>query len=141
VFGAKVKLPAVTENLPTIIAFVSECARKEGFGEDRISEVALAVEEAVVNICLHAYAEWPGEIVITCAHDHDAERLMIEIVDTGKAFDILSARDPDLTEDLDAREIGGLGVFLVRTLTDDLRYSRSANENRLQLFFDRAKGK
>ncbi len=138
-FGANVKLPAVTENLPTIIDFVSEFARKEGFGEDRTSEVGLAVEEAVINICLHAYDQETGEIGITCAHDRDADRLMIEIVDTGKAFDILSAGDPDLTEDLDAREIGGLGVFLIRKLTDDLCYYRSGKENRLQLFFDRAR--
>jgi serine/threonine-protein kinase RsbW len=137
--GATMKLPAVSENLPTIIAFVSECARNEGFDEGRISEVVLAVEEAVVNICLHAYAEWPGEIAITCAHDHDAGRLGIEITDTGKAFDVLSVAAPELVEDLDDRKIGGLGVFLIRKLTDDLRYYRSGNENRLQLFFDRAR--
>jgi serine/threonine-protein kinase RsbW len=139
VFGENVKLPAVTENVPSIIAFVSERARKEGFDDDRISEVALVVEEAVVNVCVHAYERETGEIAITCAYDHAADRLMIEIVDTGKDFDILTARDPDLSDDLDARKVGGLGVFLIRKLTDDLRHYRSADENRLQLFFGRTK--
>ncbi len=133
------KLPAVAENLPPIIAFVSKCARKRGFDEDRISEVELAVEEAVTNICLHAYDQIPGEIEITCMQDNDADRIIIEIIDTGNPFNILAAPDPDLAADLDGRAIGGLGVLFVRKFADDLRYSRSANENRLQLFFDRNK--
>jgi serine/threonine-protein kinase RsbW len=141
VFGENVKLPAVIKHLPTIMAFVSESARKEGFDDHRVSEVALAVEEAVVNVCLHAYEQETGEIAVTCAYDHATERLKIEIVDTGKDFDILAAGDPNLSEDLDARKIGGLGVFLIRKLTDDLRHYRSADENRLQLFFDRRKEK
>jgi serine/threonine-protein kinase RsbW len=130
-----IKLPAEIDNLRTFVSFVSECARKHGFGPERVSDLELAVEEAVTNVCLYAYNKAYGEVEVSCFQDGDSDRLVIEITDSGKAFDMLSAPPPDFTPDLDDRDIGGLGIFLIRKLADELHYVRRADQNLLRLIF------
>lgn len=134
-----IKLPAEIGNLRTFVSFVSDFARKHGFSQERISDLELAVEEAVTNVCLYAYDEEPGDIEISCFNEGDSDRLITEIKDWGKAFDALSAPPPDLTSGLEDRDIGGLGVFLIRKMAEDVHYSRHAGQNILRLTFHRAK--
>lgn len=131
----RIKLPAEINNLRTFVSFVSECARKHGFGRERVSDLELAVEEAVTNVCLYAYNKEYGEVEVSCFQDGDSDRLVIEITDSGKAFDALSAPPPDITSDLEHRNIGGLGIFLVRKLADESHYLRRADQNLLRLIF------
>jgi anti-sigma regulatory factor (Ser/Thr protein kinase) len=59
--------------------------------------------------------------------------LIIEIIDSGLPFNPLSKDDPDLLLDLDERKIGGYGVFLIKTLIDEVTYQRENNQNILTL--------
>ena len=86
------------------------CAAYHGIEPSRAEGLSLAFEEVFVNICRHAYPEDAGEATLTC--QADAERFIIEIADSGPPFDPSSLPDPDLTGDLDARPLGGLGWFL-----------------------------
>jgi len=128
-------LPAEIDNLRTFVSFVSDCARKQGFSRERVSDVELAVEEAVTNVCLYAYDRERGEVEISCLQGGDSHSLVIEIRDWGKAFDALSAPLPDLTSGLEDRDIGGLGVFLIRKMADEANYFRQAGQNLLRLIF------
>jgi serine/threonine-protein kinase RsbW len=124
-----IKFPAKIEYLENILRFVRSCARNEGFSKKRISNIELALEEALANICHHAYtAGTCGDMEIQCRTD-DSKRLIIDIIDTGKPFNMLSVSEPDLTGDVANRDLGGLGVLLIRRMVDDIHYSRRDNKN------------
>lgn len=127
-----IKLPAKIENLESVIRFVRGCAAEVGFSHERILNIELAVEEALANICHHAYQEAAGEMEIICRTD-DYRRFVIDIVDAGKPFNILTVAEPDLTADITRREVGGLGVLLIRRMADDIHYSRKNDKNILTL--------
>ncbi len=134
VIPASITLPAKLESLYTLMDFVSSCAREQGFADERISEIELAMEEVLVNIFNYAYKEsgLDGNVKITC-RSADARSLVIEIVDSGVPFDILSVHEPDLTAEIDQRPIGGLGIFFVKRFMDDIKYRREAEKNILTL--------
>ena len=126
---ANIKYPAKIEYLENILRFVRGCARDEGFSKGRISNIELALEEALANICRHAYtAGTCGDMEIQCRTD-DNNRLIIDIIDTGKPFNMLYVSEPDLTDDISKRDLGGLGVLLIRRMVDDIHYCRRDNKN------------
>lgn len=133
-----IKLPARVENLKTLIKSVSRCAKTQGFDQKRHSEIELATEEALVNICNYSYPEKPGDVEINCKIDNS--RFIIEVIDSGIPFDVTSLSDPDLPADIDERKIGGLGVFLMKKMTDEVRYRRENDLNILSLIIKKGKG-
>ncbi len=122
------KLPATIEHLKKLVEFISGCAREKGFTDKRIREIELATEEALVNIFSYAYPEKAGNVEVTCDLDVN-DRLKVEILDSGVLFNPLSLSDPDLTTDVANRKIGGLGVFLIRKIVDDIQYRRDDDRN------------
>jgi anti-sigma regulatory factor (Ser/Thr protein kinase) len=118
---------------------VSHCARGQDFDQKKIQKIELAVEEALVNIFNYAYPDGPGEVEVNCRADHD--HFLIEIVDSGIPFDMTSLPDPDLAANVDDREIGGLGIFLIKKMADEVKYGREAGRNILSLAIKKKKGK
>ncbi|MYE11019.1 MAG: ATP-binding protein [Gammaproteobacteria bacterium] len=98
---------------------------------DVVFQIGLVVEELGINVVNYAYedgAEHEFSISVTS----DDGSLTLEIVDGGQAFDPLEdAPEPDLDASLEDRPIGGLGVYLVRTIMDELSYRREDGHNRL----------
>jgi serine/threonine-protein kinase RsbW len=134
------RLPAKPASLREILSFVKLAAQSRSFVNRRILEIELAVEEAVTNVCTYAYNEDQNlkYIEITCSWDEEREWLVIEIGDSGQEFDPQNLETPDLSSDLGDRKIGGLGIFLIRKLCDDIQYIRTDGENHLRLFFKRS---
>jgi serine/threonine-protein kinase RsbW len=129
---SSIQLPAKIENMELLVQFISDIARKLGFSGKRIKEIELATEEALVNIINYAYPDHSGDIKVTCTQD-TSKAFVIKIEDTGIAFDISSLKDPDISAGISDREIGGLGVFLIRKLMDKIRYHRKNKKNILEL--------
>lgn len=127
-----IKLPARLEYLQTFVDFVSSCAGEQGFSQKRINEIELATEEALVNIFNYAYKEREGEVEIICKLDKN-NNFILEIVDSGFPFNVLSVEDPDITADISERQIGGLGVLLMKKLTDSVQYRYEGDKNILSL--------
>ena len=100
--------------------WVREQARAEGLDEDAVGDVALAVTEAVSNIVRHAYdGRTSGRIEATLAVDDTA--LTLHLRDYGRKFDPATYQTPDL----DTPAEGGYGIFLIRTVMDEVRYDTS----------------
>lgn len=139
---ATITLPANLDSLYKSMDFVSSCAREEGFSSERVSEIELALEEILVNIFNYAYKEsgLDGTVEITCKLAN-TKSFVIEITDSGIPFNILSVREPDTTAQIDERPIGGLGVFFVKQLMDDIQYRREAEKNILTLVVLKADNK
>jgi anti-sigma regulatory factor (Ser/Thr protein kinase) len=125
------KLPARLDSLHRIIHMVSGCTKEQHFSEQRISETEIAVEEALVNIFKYSYAEKNGNVEVICKLDDG--NFIIEIIDSGIPFNILTAKEPDITSGISERSIGGLGIFLIRKLMDDVLYRREGDRNILTL--------
>ena len=122
---------ASMDTIPDIVGFVSETASAMGVHPKRVMHLELAVEEAAVNICSYAYEIPPGEVTIRISRETEVVR--IELVDTGVPFDPLAADAPDIRSELENREVGGLGIFLIRRMLDEVHYSRSGDRNILSL--------
>jgi anti-sigma regulatory factor (Ser/Thr protein kinase) len=133
---AQIQRLAVSENLDALIEFVSERAEKSGFPPERVREVELVVEESLVNILTYAYPNTVGDVQIRCESDENS--LVFAIEDHGVPFDPLSIPVPDLLAEVAVRQVGGLGVFFVRHLTDRVEYRRKGDANVLLLSFDKA---
>ena len=131
---ATIVLPAKLESLYDFMGFVSSRAREQGFSNERIGEIELALEEILVNISKYAYKDsgLDGEIEITCKIA-DEENFIIEITNSGMPFDIFSSREPDIDADIYKRQICGLGIFFVKRLMDDVQYRREEGKNKLTL--------
>jgi anti-sigma regulatory factor (Ser/Thr protein kinase) len=130
-----IKLPAKLENLGSWMEAVSECAKEQGFDQKKIGKIELALEEALVNICKYSYPEEPGNAEVSCKQDN--RRFIIEIVDSGIPFDMTSLPAPDVTSSIEKRKIGGLGIFLIKKMVDEVRYRREGNFNILKLTIKR----
>jgi anti-sigma regulatory factor (Ser/Thr protein kinase) len=129
---SKIRLQAKIENLERLMQFVLACAKRQGFTQKRIQAIELATEEALVNIFTYAYPEHTGEVEVRCKMDDDT-RFILEILDTGIPFNIHSISEPDLTENISNRKIGGLGIFLMRKMVDEVQYRRDEENNILTL--------
>jgi serine/threonine-protein kinase RsbW len=121
--------PARFEFLDEIRDLVAEVAREGGFSEKEVYSLQLAADEAASNIIEHAYAGvLNASLDVTC--ELAGNELIITMHDTGKPFDPSKVKHPNLKADLSERQIGGLGLYLMRKLMDDVQYeanSRTGN--------------
>jgi serine/threonine-protein kinase RsbW len=116
-----IRFAAKFEFLDEIREFVGEIARKGGFGEKDVYNIQLATDEAASNIIEHAYEGIAGGVLdLSCGMEADAIKIIL--IDYGLPFDPSQIPLPDLKADLSDRKIGGLGIFLMRKLMDDVRY-------------------
>ena len=121
---------------------ISEIARLNGFIEDIAEEFSLTpdivfnlnlvLEEAVANIINYAYPKEDHESIYLSAHLHEGSIILV-LTDTGKEFDPTMAPEADVTLSADDRQIGGLGIFLIRQIMNEVRYERIDGKNILTL--------
>jgi len=128
------QMPARVESLHELLTFIRTEAKKRGFSEDALNRIELVAEEALVNVFVHGYAQSQGQVEVRCLVADDPA-LTIEIRDAGVSFDPLSLADPDVASDLTKRKIGGMGVFLIRKMTDRVAYRREGDINILSMTF------
>lgn len=121
------------ENLAAVNEFVEGCVDHSGLNAKTKFGVLLALEESFVNICSYAYPEGEGDAEISCMSEGGT--FVLEVADKGSPFDILSLPEPDITLDIMDRQIGGLGVHFIRTLSDNASYRRENGCNILRMEF------
>lgn len=98
----------------------------------KIYQINLVLEEILVNISKYAYPNNKGVVDISYEISDNHKNIKVIIKDKGKEFNPLEKDDPDLSTSAQDRKIGGLGIFLVKNLVDDIRYQRLNNENVLE---------
>jgi len=123
-----VQFSAKFEYLDEIREFVGDIARAGGFGDKDVYNIQLAADEAASNIIENAY-EGVSNGVLELSCEVRAEILTIIMVDHGESFDPSAIPLPDLKADLSDRKIGGLGIFLMRKLMDEVHYETKSNRS------------
>lgn len=116
-----IEVVANQAGLAQLLHFVDEAEQHMALGEEQAYILRLAIEEIATNLIKYGYTtNAPGPIQVTCGNEAGALRIVIR--DRGKPFDPHTAPQPDLSTSLERRRVGGLGLFLVRELTDELVY-------------------
>lgn len=134
-----VQFAAKFEFLDEIREFVGDVARKNGFTDKEVYNIQLATDEAASNIIEHAYeGVTNGLLEISCGVRNKV--MTIVLVDHGESFDPSDVPPPDLKADLSDRKIGGLGLFLMRKLMDEVHYDAEPRKNRNTLTMIKRKG-
>jgi anti-sigma regulatory factor (Ser/Thr protein kinase) len=127
---SKVIFDANFDNLDEIREIVGEAARQIGFSDKEIYAIQLAADEASSNIIEHAYAGIKGGKLEIDVSTSDNE-LKIVMRDRGKSFDPSSVPEPNVKADLSERKIGGLGMYLMRKLMDEVAYESSPDSGNI----------
>jgi anti-sigma regulatory factor (Ser/Thr protein kinase) len=116
-----IEVVAVPESIPRLMAFSNDAEHALGLSPEQSYLMRLTIEEIATNIIKYGYApEQPGPILVICGYAD--QQLKVTIRDRGQPFDPYDAPPPDLTSDLATRGVGGLGLFLVIELSDELTY-------------------
>lgn len=127
----RISLDADSKNLIKVREFVVKNGRKMGLTPKQLSEIKLAVDEAVSNIIRHAYIGKKGGFQVEMTQLEDA--VQIDIKDQGVEFDWNSVLEPDLYKYVETRRKGGLGIWLIKKLIDEVEYQRVENNNILTM--------
>lgn len=126
--------PARPEALPTISHQVMAAAQEQGISPDVLQRLDLVLEEALMNTALHGYDGNGGAMTVKLDFV-DGGCLKLTLEDCGIPFDPTIASTPDLSIPVEERPIGGLGVHLIRSMSDTVTYHRDGTRNVLTLVF------
>ena len=129
------------ENLDTVLEFIE--GELDAVPIKLKTQIAIAVEEIFVNIVNYAYTPVSesnssvgdnvsfGNVIIRIAV---GDEVVIEFEDKGKPYNPLEKEDPDVTLGAEEREIGGLGIFIVKKFMDAVEYRYEDDKNLLTLY-------
>ncbi len=126
-------LEARVENLNQALAFIDDqldaidCPMKKKF------QIDVAVEELFVNVAHYAYAPGTGNVTLRVEADQNPPSVVITFIDRGVPYDPLAKPDPDVSLSAEQREIGGLGIFMVKKSMDSMEYEYTDGQNILRI--------
>ena len=129
----EITLDAVKENLSEAFSFIDGYLDEFGCPTKNKMQIDLAVEEIYVNIAQYSYAPETGKVTIQVSLSEDHSQVNITFIDSGIPYNPLSREDPDITLSGEERPIGGLGIFLIKKYTDDVRYRFAEGCNHLTI--------
>ena len=127
----QLRVPAEDRHLAEIRDFIQEVGEKIQIPGKILANTKLAVDEACTNVVKHGYQGRSGfiEVVVT----GNEREFSIEILDQGESFDLRNVKSPNLKMYVETRKRGGLGVFLMNQLMDEVRYRGSLEGNVLTM--------
>jgi serine/threonine-protein kinase RsbW len=120
---------AQVRDLNDMREFLEKCILGLGGSDDDAGDLVLAVNEAITNVMLHGYGGRPGLVCLRVEADGDDLRVVLS--DNAPPFDPTQVPPPDIHLPLEDRPLGGLGIHMMRQLTDELIYQQTADGNDL----------
>ena len=122
-------IEATPENIDTVIEFVDEQLEEYGCGMKEQMAIDVAVDELFANIAQYAYSPETGYATVLVDVIKDPLSVEITFIDNGIPYDPLAKSDPDTSLSVEDREIGGMGIFIVKKSMDKTAYERKDNKN------------
>ncbi len=122
-------ITAEIQRLDEVLAFVDGILENNDCPMDIQIPIDIAVEEIYVNIAHYAYNPDVGEATIRCRVEKEPLRVIIEFMDGGVPYNPLEKTDPDISLSAEERDIGGLGIFMVKNSMDDVSYRHENGKN------------
>lgn len=128
------RVSATREQLDNLIAFaVSNIEADVKVPGKFLMEIRLICEELLVNIIDYSYPDKQGDVELGYDYDSDEGCVTLMFIDHGVEFNPTMVKDPDLTEDIMERKIGGLGIYMVKQLSESVKYERQDDANVLTI--------
>lgn len=129
----ELKIDALTQNLDQVIAFLEEELEAMDCPMKTMLQIDVAVEEIYVNIASYAYTSGVGYAIIRVEGLKDPDGVSITFIDEGIPYNPLEKADPDVTLAAEERQIGGLGIYMVKKSMDNMEYERTDGKNILTI--------
>ena len=130
---SELNVEAKTENLDQVLAFVDSHLEEKGCAMKVQMQLDVAVEELFVNIAQYAYHPEIGVATIRVEVQEEPLAVIITFIDNGVPYDPLAKEDPDITLSAEERQIGGLGIYMVKKSMDDITYEYKNGQNILRI--------
>ena len=129
----ELEIEAAVENLPEVLAFIEEHLEAADCPPKALMQITVAAEEVFVNIAHYAYTPEIGKAVVRVEVSGDPVTVSLTFIDHGVPYDPMVREDPDVTLSAEERQVGGLGIFLVKNTMDDVNYEYRDGQNILTL--------
>ncbi len=130
---AEITLEATVDNIERVTDFVNAELKKLSCPAKAMLQLDIAVDELFGNIVRYAYRPEVGPATVRISVCEDPMAVNVVFIDQGRPYDPLKNEDPDVTKGLDEREIGGLGIFIVKNSMDQISYSYKNGQNILRI--------
>ena len=118
---------------------IVDFGKENNLSDKVIYDINLALEEVVGNIISYGYEDNSEHQIIIHFGLRDKE-LILEVTDDAKPFNPLEVPEPDIEKPIEERQVGGLGIYLVRKLMDKVEYKREQGKNILVMKKEIKKG-
>ncbi|MBR4720226.1 MAG: ATP-binding protein [Clostridia bacterium] len=126
-------IDATVENINKVTEFINEQLETCGCPIKAQMQIDVAIDELFSNIAHYAYNPDVGPATVRVEARENPLSVIITFIDNGKPYDPLKKTDPDITLSAEDREIGGLGIFLVKKTMDDVSYEYKDGQNILTI--------
>ena len=123
---------ASTEHLAKVRDFVAKYASEFGFKKQDVADIRLAVDEAYTNIIKHAYKNDQHKSV-DIELGYNSNEFWVSLLDTGNAFDPSNYSKPDVRQKIKEKKRGGVGVYLITKLMDNVEYNTKGSVNEIRM--------
>lgn len=125
-------LPAAAENIEKAVDFVNVQLEAAGCPPKVTVQIDIAIDELFGNIAHYAYGKDTGEATVRVEVTEEPA-VIITFIDSGIPYNPLEKPDPDVAQSLEERQIGGLGIFMVKKSMDDITYEYKDGQNILRI--------
>lgn len=117
------------EEIQSLAEAIELFGEENGIPAKTLFQINLALDELLTNTISYGYPEGGEHEILVSILPTGERELRLEIRDDGKAFNPLDTEEPDISQDIDERPIGGLGIHLVRQMMDEIEYIRKDEQN------------
>ena len=133
----KITVEAILDNLQTVVDFATEKLEARDCSMKAIMQTELVIEEIFVNIASYAYHPEIGPATFCMEFEENPNAMLMTFIDSGKPYNPLEQETPDTTLSIEERDVGGLGIFLVKKNVDEIAYEYTDGKNilRMKKFF------
>ena len=126
-------IDATIENIVTVTAFIDEQLEQRDCPMKRKRQVHIAIDELFGNIAYYAYNPEIGIVTVRVEVTDNPLEVVITFIDNGIPYDPLAKVDPDITLSVEERDVGGLGIYMVKKSMDDISYKYRDGQNILRI--------
>lgn len=129
----ELKVEATIENIPKVTDFVDEQLEAFDCPIKAQTQIDIAIDELFSNIVHYAYNSEIGSVTVRVEVQEEPLAVVITFIDDGVQYDPLAKEDPDTTLSAEERDIGGLGIYIVKKSMDDISYEYKNGQNILTI--------
>ncbi|HOO79849.1 MAG TPA: ATP-binding protein [Lachnospiraceae bacterium] len=130
---SELRVEAKEKELDRVLEFVNNMVKDIQCSQRAMIQLDVAVEELFVNIAHYAYGENGGDALIVAEMQKESAILSVTFIDSGMPYNPLQKEDPDITLSVEERQIGGLGIYMVKKTMDEIFYQYKNGQNHLTI--------